>query len=306
MNDESNAQCALCCTNAPLQQSHVLPAFIFRWLRESSATGHMRFGEAPNKRVQDGIKLQFLCAECEGKLSKFETAFAKNLFHPWNADSSKRIQYGDWLLKFCVSISWRVLKYFQVQNGLDHFGAEQKKFAEIALDRWSKFILGIEPHPGIFEQHLLPLDAVVSYTIESLPDNINRYLLRGVGMDLPVGEKSAFTYAKMGKFALFGYVQPPAQKWRGTKVHVRTGIIGPSEYELPAELMDYIADRAARSKEIYSKISKKQRDRIESDLVLNVDRWKSSATLEAMLHDERLFGMEALLHRPTAGEKDKP
>lgn len=305
MNDEINAHCALCRKIAPLDRSHVLPAFVFRWLRESSATGHIRFAETPDKRVQDGVKLPLLCRACEGRLNQFETAFATNLFHPWNADSGKPIRYEDWLLKFCVSVSWRVLKYTQDQFGLPHFNAEQQESAKNALDRWSQFILGVAPHPGIFEQHLLPLDPIESHSRKVLPNNINRYFLRAVELDLPAGEKSAYTYAKLGKFALFGFVRPPARKWIGTKVHVRTGIIGPREYEFPVELGDYFSDRATRYGEIYSRISSKQQDKIEDDVMRDVDRLKSSATLDAMLHDLRLFGVEALLRRPEASEKDK-
>jgi hypothetical protein len=304
MNIEPSSHCALCGEAAALHRSHVLPAFIFRWFRESSATGHIRFSEAPDKRVQDGIKLPLLCSKCEGRLSRFETAFATNLFHPWNSDSGKRIRYGDWLLKFCVSISWRVLTYAADKTGLEPLAPEQKEMAKIASDRWSQFILGSEPHPGQFEQHLLHLDPIVSHSLVDLPNNINRYLLRAVEMDLPAGEKSAYTYAKLGKFALFGFIQPPARKWIGTKVHVRAGVIGPGEYQLPPELMSYFHDRATRYGEIYSRISEKQLDKIESDATRDVDRLRSSATAEAMFHDRRLFGTEAILRRPKLVKKD--
>lgn len=206
MNMERSTRCALCGDAAPLHRSHVLPAFVFRWLRESSATGYIRFAESPDKRVQDGIKLPLLCTKCEGRLGRFETAFATNLFHPYNSESGKHIRYGDWLLKFCVSISWRVLTYAADQTGLEHLAPEQKEIAKIASDLWSKLILVNESHPGQFEQHLLPLDPIDSHSLEDLPNNINRYFLRAVEMDLPAGEKSAYTYAKFGKFALFGFI----------------------------------------------------------------------------------------------------
>ncbi len=298
MNDNLSSSCALCAECAPLCVSHVLPAFIFRWLRKSSATGHFRFVQSPDRRVQDGIKLPLLCEECEGRLNQFETAFATGLFHPWNANSGTPIRYGSWLLKFCVSISWRVLKYVEDQTGLQHLDPAQKESAKAAMERWSNFILGIEPHPGPFEQHLLPLDPVESYSINEMPNNINRYFLRAVEMDLPRGAKSAYTYAKFGKFALFGFIQPPAQKWVGTKVHVRSGLIAPREYQLPRELMDYFSERARRYGEASARISDKQQDKIEGEIFRNVDRLKSSATLDAMLHDQRLFGADAILNRP--------
>ncbi len=298
MNIEPSTHCALCGEAAALHRSHVLPAFVFKWLRESSATGHIRFAESPNKRVQDGIKLPMLCTKCEGRLNRFETAFATKLFHPYNSESGKHIRYGDWLLKFCVSISWRVLTYVVDQTGLEHLNPEQKEMAKFASDRWSQFMVGNESHPGQFEQHLLPLDPIESHSLKDPPNNINRYFLRAVEMDLPAGEKSAYTYAKFGKFALFGFIQPPARKWIGTKIHVRDGVIGPREYQLPAALMSCFRDRATRYGEIYSRISENQLDKIESDATRDVDRLRSSATTEAMFHDQRLIGTEAILRRP--------
>ncbi len=49
-------KCRLCGKNADLQESHIIPSFVYRWLKDSSGTGYLRFGPEPNKRVQDGYK----------------------------------------------------------------------------------------------------------------------------------------------------------------------------------------------------------------------------------------------------------
>lgn len=97
--------CRLCSADRNLQNSHILPAFIYRWLCRTSATGYIRSGAEPNRRVQDGEKRQWLCSSCEGILSKYEKKFAERLFHPFVKNSFTQRRYGDWLLKFCVSIS---------------------------------------------------------------------------------------------------------------------------------------------------------------------------------------------------------
>lgn len=304
MNGKSDDCCGLCKSVAPLQDSHILPRFVFKWAKSSSATGHIRFAQSPNKRVQDGIKLPMLCAKCEGRFNQSETAFATTMFHPWNERSGIPIRYEDWLLKFCVSISWRVLKFAEISTGLTNFTAEQIEMAQKASDRWARFLLGFEQNPAQFEQHLIPLDPIDSHSVKGMPSNINRYILRAIEMDIPSGERCAFTYAKMGKFLLFGFVQPPSHKWVGSKVHVNRGIIGPRAYELPHELIDYIKDRAFRYGELGARISEKQQSKIESDVLRNVDRFRASGTLEAMLRDERLFGTDAILHR-SQSDSDK-
>lgn len=102
--------CRLCQQTEELQESHIIPAFAFRWLR-GHHEGYLRHTQEPNKRVQDGLKLPFLCKQCEGHLNQFETDFANELFYPLNSDEVERVRFGAWLLKFCVSISWRVLRY---------------------------------------------------------------------------------------------------------------------------------------------------------------------------------------------------
>jgi len=55
-------QCRLCQADADLQLSHILPAFVFRWLRESAGGNPIRNTSTPNLRVQDGLKRYWLCS----------------------------------------------------------------------------------------------------------------------------------------------------------------------------------------------------------------------------------------------------
>jgi hypothetical protein len=83
-------ECALCQKERELCDSHIIPHFVFDWLKESSATGHMRFGPNMNLRVQDGLKPKLLCKECEGIFSVSESHFASKIFHPLHRDESLR------------------------------------------------------------------------------------------------------------------------------------------------------------------------------------------------------------------------
>ena len=75
--------CELCGKQADLLQSHVIPAFVFKWLKQA---GHIRYAETPNRRSQDGPKRDWLCRECEDLFNSFETPFAGQIFHPYNND----------------------------------------------------------------------------------------------------------------------------------------------------------------------------------------------------------------------------
>src|SRR5690349_5817104 len=108
-----HGRCRLCGHDTELRLSHILPAFVFRWKRETSGNGHLRSASEPNLRVQDGYKCYWMCGDCEGRLGKSEALFSKRLFYPWTEDSGGRIRYSNWLMHFSVSLSWRVLCFYR-------------------------------------------------------------------------------------------------------------------------------------------------------------------------------------------------
>jgi hypothetical protein len=65
--------CKLCQANQVIDNSHITPAFVGKWLKQSSATGHMRGAVDPNVRKQDLPKFRLLCEECEELFSGWET-----------------------------------------------------------------------------------------------------------------------------------------------------------------------------------------------------------------------------------------
>ena len=289
--------CHLCQQQAELQHSHILPAFAFRWLRESAGNGHIRFGTKPNQRVQDGLKRYWLCTSCESRLNRSETAFATNLFHPYLESSGKQFPYSRWLIHFCTSLSWRVLRLYLDENHLKDWDKEELAHIIKAERIWRELLLGFRPHPEAFQQHLLPLDRIESATGELVP-NINRYLMRAIDMDICRGGKTIFTYAKLGRFIVIGLVhEPNPNHWRGTKVNANKGLVEPKEYVLPRPFGEYINQKARRMAELLNSVSNKQQAKIDSAFRQNVDRYKKSDAFQAMLADLSMFGNEAFPKR---------
>src|ERR1700704_6618789 len=79
---------------------------------------------------------------------------------PHHADGAQSVAYGDWLLKFCVSVSWRVILEFREKDSLSDYTDEQLIRIDAASRAWADFLLGRIPHPGMFEQHFLLMDAI--------------------------------------------------------------------------------------------------------------------------------------------------
>lgn len=71
--------CRLCRNTAELRESHIIPSFVYKWFKETSGTGFIRFGHTPNQRVQDGLKPYWLCDDCEELFNSWETVFANHI-----------------------------------------------------------------------------------------------------------------------------------------------------------------------------------------------------------------------------------
>lgn len=292
-------RCALCENEASLKVSHVVPAFVFRWLRDSSSTGHIRAGDAPERRVQDGIKKRWLCGLCETRLGSLERRFANELFNPWSAGTVQRVDYDDWLIRFCVSVSWRVLRHGMDQQPMDHLNEVQQAAARGAEETWRRFLLGELPHPGRYEQHIIPwLGPLKGGPQDDLPDNFNRYLMRGTGIDVFVtGGGAAFTSVKMGRFSVFGTIIPARDKWEGTKVGL-SGRLPCLRLVFPSFLRGYLKAQALKLRAADRAIPSHHRARIEKELLQDPSRFLASDQYAVMMHDADAFGIEALISSP--------
>lgn len=289
-----DGDCAFCGEHKILKESHVLPAFVYKWLRTRSGTGHIRRTDNPNKRIQDGLKLYWLCGDCEGRFGQYETEFAKKIFHPWQKGKNL-ISYDDWLLKFCVSISWRVLKFCRGRNLEANYTEEQTILMDQAEQRWYDFLQGKAPHPAKFEQHLLIFENVSSTSIPDLPSNFNRFMTGAITLDIVGSDQSIMTYAKMGRFNLFGIIQKGSNEWEGTKVHVKQGLLKPDTFTIPIGLLDLFREKAQIFSSGMSKMSLVQKEKVERHILDNMEKYTKSDQFASIEADIAMFGKESVL-----------
>jgi len=288
--------CRLCGSESELQLSHIIPAFVFRWLRESAGNGFIRASAQPNLRVQDGPQEHWLCATCEGRFNRSETAFANNVFHPYVQGRGERLRYERWMLEFCTSLSWRVLEYQLSRANLSKYSPEDMARIQAARDRWRSFLLAQAPHPGEFRQHLVALDQIESTTVTDLPPNINRYLMRAIDIDVCHNDSSntIFVFSKIGRFVIVGFAKgPPQGHWQGTRINANGGTVEPRQYVMPRGFLDYLCHKARRVIAANETISDTQRQKIEKTFRASVDRLVGSDFFTAMQADVEMFGPKA-------------
>lgn len=285
--------CELCKNEGELQLSHFIPSFMGKWHKKTSITGYLRNNLNISLRQQDLHKEYLLCGKCESVLSKWEKAFAEKVFNPYVENTGRTIEYDDWLLKFCVSLSWRTLIHIRKLNPgndnlcfLDEVGKAKSKMED--------FLNGKTECLDGCEQHLLPLDEIDYSSIRSMPTNINRYLLRSFGMDVIGNRKNIFIYTKMPYFILIGVVKSNETRiMKSSRIKMKRGMISPRKYEMPKGIGTYIFEKGRQLEELDKKIPEHQQARIREYLFRNPQIALDSKTFKAFLADLRMFGEDA-------------
>jgi hypothetical protein len=149
---DASALCALCGKPRELRNSHLIPDFVIRWLRDTSASGRFLGGPRPQAPIQALPTMKLLCGECEDRFSQGERLFAPRLFYPFQ-EGRRRFRYGEWLLQFAVSLAWRCLTMF------DDVAAarwpQQVAAVQRAHEHWRDFLLGRSTQVKPYRHNLL-------------------------------------------------------------------------------------------------------------------------------------------------------
>ncbi|MCD4692532.1 MAG: hypothetical protein K8R79_06445 [Calditrichales bacterium] len=289
----------MCQKDRKLRESHIIPAFVFRWIKETSATGYLRFLENINLRVQDGIKKELLCDECEGLLNVFETKFSNEIFYPYvNKELNqegvaqgkiKSFQYSDWLLKFIISIQWRisVLDNTTSKNYLEYHHKDMQSF----LEKWRLFLLGDNKDTGICETHLVFLQNLASADGD-FPTNMNDrvvfYILRATDGTIIFTKKKLGVFSKIGPIAFYTFIKPTSlKKATDTKIHLN-GIVKTGQKISNPDIVNFLFIN--RPNDIFNKMefSEKQKKVIEESYKNDLEKSFNSLTMRAFESDQIL------------------
>jgi hypothetical protein len=286
--------CRLCHQNDSLQDSHIVPRFVSKWLLESSPTRGLRDLATPNRRRQDLPTLPFLCSECEQLLSRWESEFAAKLFLPLHRNEGTTFRYGSWGMKFAASVVWRVLSQ-SLEHGLGRFTPEQYRVSMVAEKAWRAFLHGTVRHPGQFEVHAIPLDVVSLPAGSDVSPFLNRYLIRAIDAEAVSRQDEVLVYAKLCRILIIGHVMVPEQRrWRPSRLCVESGRFGGTvDYYLPAGLQSYMNQRAMQGAEAAASQSPRQKAKIHGRMKSDIQRVANSEVFRAMRADVAISGSDA-------------
>lgn len=288
--------CRLCKQPKVLRQSHIIPSFVIKWIKRTSATGHLRSLENTNKRIQDGVKLPLLCDECESLFSGFEKTFSEKIFIPYVNDELdinsvaqgkiKYFEYEEWLLKFTLSVQWRGLvssEYFGESN-FPEFSNERNEFEESVR----RYLLNEQTSSGNNQSYIVFLQNLAAgygYLPSNISPIVNHYLLRSFDYTSLLNKKEFALYFKLGPIAFFTSIIPMQRKKVADIRIQKRGKIKTAQHFDNRELAEFVF--ITRPNEVFERydLSNIQSTKIINEIRNNPDRFEMSRTKGAIEGD---------------------
>jgi hypothetical protein len=271
-------------------ESHIIPAFVARWMKETAATPYLRSPVAPNIPRQDVQKVRLLCEDCEGLFSRSEKVFAEKLFIPYHENGVRTFEYDTWLLHFAVSLVWRAA----VKEGelMRRDYPDRANKIEAAARVWRDFLLGKTGNTGRYAHHLLFWDPkLMKLTVPEggkLPEHFFWYVMRHVDSVTVYSEKKnvLYAYAKLPQMFFWSGIQPANPTGFKRTVIKRKGTISHSQTVKNSDFTGFIAGRVREYRARMDTMSDKQRDKISQLALADPEKTINSGSFEAHLIEQ--------------------
>lgn len=285
-------RCALCRQEAKLEESHIIPKFVFKSLKKNSPTGNMRMTIEPNKKVQDGDKKYLLCGKCEDLFNLDETLFANNIYHKYQQGTLKEFEYGEWLERFIVSVNWRSLYLdivgFVEQSNIDVKELEYLIECEKIL---REYLLNNDSSLAGIENHIFFFNEIEEATQEMAELNLHSSIGSSViGYTVVCNQyDSSYVFLNLQGLVIVTILKPSKEdNWQETLVQKQGAFNLENPQYIRSPLMgefEYISSQIRESK---SKMSEVQSEKIEKAILKNPERFLRSKAYKRLQNDRNL------------------
>lgn len=276
--------CKLCQNSDDLRDSHVLPRFLGKYLKDTSATGYLMAIDTDGRpiRGQDLYKTKLLCASCESILSEAETFFANTIFYPFQHRTLRTIPVDERLSRFAVSVSLRALWIMQLAQ--HHLARKwEQKLKELEME-WRNYLLNSTNFvKGQNSHHILLCDEnLLAIGIKNSP-NLMHSVMRTSAYYLFEKFDKAYVFANLAGVQVISMISPvelPVS--RGTQVYPEQtfGIVTPPGIGWGGYYQNLLA-LADECDEATLRLSTAQKERI--DRAMNTERAAKSEDVRILM-----------------------
>jgi hypothetical protein len=250
-------KCKLCENERTVKESHIIPKFVFRWLKKTGGA-FIRKADNPNKRQEDGVKQYLLCNECEQLFSKLEDKFARDIFYPYSDKKIASFRYDNDLMKFSISVLYRIL-LFNI-NEDNSFNESHSDVLTQAFNEWKGFLNQKKKLNKFDKVHIFFTSKTLNKDI--LPTKrFLSYYSRGIDGTIVSSDKSCIVYAKMARVILIGEINDfDNSEMKDTLINLSGGVLNTKQMNLSYQIREFLIDRVKRINILYDKVSDRQRN----------------------------------------------
>ncbi|MBP2250470.1 hypothetical protein J2754_000779 [Halarchaeum solikamskense] len=269
-----SSKCRLCGDDRELRQSHIIPNFVIRWLKESGATPFLRGVDDPDTRIQDK-KEKLLCSECEQRIGDWEQQFASRIFYPVIRQQKTDFEYDSWLKRFTISLSWRFL--VSSFSAMDAWDSDEQTALREAEHHWRAILNGDQPLSAATRSHHLILLGETESVPSEAPEGWEFYSSRGIDASVVTVDDGIYIYSKFPQMFLLSCVDPPSVDGLGEARIEQTGTI-----ETPQVVHSPWSKIPFRRAEIITenKASPREQEKIKQHIQEHPDSLVDSKTIE--------------------------
>ena len=266
--------CKLCCRNPLGPKSHIIPSFVIKWLKETSATGRIRQGINPNIRMQDGLKPPMFCTDCEGIISKLEKTFSEKIFTPYLSGGKMDFEYEEWLSRYLVSQSLRCSLFWLEDFSKDRPDLSAKVLA--AINHWKSCLLSDQVDRT--HQHHLIFSNFTEAT-EHFSEFVYWYLERTTDTVLLDGKNEVLAFTVYPKMIIISFVYPTGSDsgFVNTQVFEKGQIAARNQEISYPGIANTIKESAQFVEQSIKSVSERQQRKVDSDTQANPN-WFDSDT----------------------------
>lgn len=283
MSGFPNNKCAFCKEDRPLKESHIIPKFVYDWVKSTSPTPYLRYSNNVEKREQDGPKQKLLCEDCELLFSKWENVLSQEVFKKlanYQVKNTKLNISSESLLAI-LSIFWR--KLITIDYSIDNNWTDEDRFViQDLAKRIKSELLTRNPSQKIL---FIPVTEKLISSFES-PDVARYYLERSVDnfnirfLDEP------HRYIAFFKFP-FMYFYILSDGWSTSEIndylHLNKGQVSFEDKDYsPRILKQFLQNSLQQYRITLSSMSSEETSKISSE-ILNNERFKSTGAYKSLV-----------------------
>ena len=294
-------KCKLCKRDLVLQKSHVIPRFVRRSAKTTSAVEDPKYYTAEGgkflKLEQDLPKKAWLCQDCEQLLSRSEKRFAEAVYQGiWSGRTGSSSSHEEHVHRFLVSMAWRTWHWYNEHEENPFRKVSNEDRLRESEEVWRTYLLSKRSNVGEFKQHMLVQSGQMAASVGRAAGLHGYYWTRGIGLDIlgDGGSKEAIlmVYAKIPKIAMFGIVEhEKSGYWRGTLVEPGLGATWLGQNAtVPAPLIQYMRKQSEKMLGVLDVVpevvKRKTRQRMETLIEHEGDDYLDRDAVRSLVADD--------------------